>query len=224
MARQKAFLPFWYPLSSLAPVAVSSGRQCIQSVPKHILAPHLFAVLAALLTIVVKESLFRYTHRVSCKLESPAVDAIAKDHRKDALTSIATLMGVGGAYFGIAFLDPLAAALTALFIFHIGWETLRGAICDLMDSQVPEQTLNEIKNIAETVPGVECVHEIRGRRSGQYVIIDLKLEMDPNMTVKQSHDIATEVKKHIFFEISNIGDVMIHINPSREQHEDLIRL
>jgi divalent metal cation (Fe/Co/Zn/Cd) transporter len=93
-----------------------------------------------------------------------------------------------------------------------------------MDSQVPGEVLTEITGIAEAVPGVECVHEIRGRRSGQYLIIDLKLEMDPNMTVKQSHDIATNVKKLIFYKISNIGDVMIHINPSQEQHEDLIRL
>jgi len=188
------------------------------------LEPHLIAVMAAFVTILIKESLYQITHRVSKKLESPAVDAIAKDHRKDALTSIATLIGVGGAYFGISFLDPLAAALTALFIFHIGWVTLRSAIRDLMDSKVPGETLSAITCIAEEVPGVECVHEIRGRRSGQYMIIDLKLEMDPEMTVKQSHEIATQVKRLIFMKISNIGDVMIHINPSREAHEDLIRL
>ncbi|HOO41153.1 MAG TPA: cation diffusion facilitator family transporter, partial [Syntrophales bacterium] len=127
------------------------------------LEPHLIAVMAAFVTILIKESLYQITHRVSKKLESPAVDAIAKDHRKDALTSIATLIGVGGAYFGISFLDPLAAALTALFIFHIGWVTLRSAIRDLMDSQVPGETLSAITCIAEEVPGVECVHEIRGR-------------------------------------------------------------
>jgi len=122
------------------------------------------------------------------------VEAIAKDHRKDALTSTATLIGVGGAYFGINFLDPLAAALTAFFIFYIGWETLRSAICDLMDSQVSAEVLSAITELAATVPGVEKVHEIRGRRSGQYIIIDMKLEMSPDMTIKQSHEIATHVK------------------------------
>lgn len=188
------------------------------------LEPHLIAVVAAFATIIIKETLYQFTHRVSKKLESPAVEAIAKDHRKDALTSIATLIGVGGAYCGVSFLDPLAAALTSLFIFHISWVTFRSAICDLMDSQVPGDILTSITSIAETVPGVDCVHEVRGRRSGQYLIIDLKLEMDPEMTVKQSHEIATQVKRLIFMKISNIGDVMIHINPAREQHEDLIRL
>ncbi|MBN1548658.1 MAG: cation transporter [Syntrophaceae bacterium] len=188
------------------------------------LEPHLIAVVAAFFTIIVKETIYHITHRVSKQLESPAVEAIAKDHHKDALTSVATLIGVGGAYFGISFLDPLAAALTALFIFHIGWVTFRSAICDLMDSQVSGDILDAITSIAESVTGVERVHEIRGRRSGQYMIIDLKLEMDPEMTVKRSHEIATEVKRQIFVKISNIGDVMIHINPSREEHEDLIRL
>lgn len=186
--------------------------------------PQLIAVLAAVVTIIVKESLFRYSRRVSRSLGSPAVEAIAKDHRKDALTSVATLIGVGAAYFGAVLMDPLAAGLTALFIFHIGWETFRSAAHDLMDGQPPDELIGDITAIAEGVAGVEHVHEIRGRRSGQYLIVDLKLEMDPHMTVKQSHDIATEVKRCIFQRYANVGDVMIHINPHDEDHEDLIRL
>ncbi len=186
--------------------------------------PQLIAVLAALATIIIKEILFRYTRKVSKRIESPAVEAIAKDHRKDALTSIATLVGVGGAYFGFALMDPLAAGLTAFFIFHIGLKTFNGACHDLMDGQPPSETLTIMTSIAEKVQGVDQVHEIRGRRSGQYLIIDLKLEMDPDMTVKKSHEIATEVKRLIFERFSNVGDVMIHINPHEEDHEDLIRL
>jgi cation diffusion facilitator family transporter len=186
--------------------------------------PQLMAVAAAFATILIKEALFRYTRTVSKRLESPAVEAIAKDHRKDALTSIATLIGVGGAYFGVVLMDPLAAGLTALFILHIGWETFSGAAHDLMDGQPPDELISGVTEIAEGVAGVEHVHEIRGRRSGQYLIVDLKLDMDPYMTVKQSHAIATEVKKQIFARFSNVGDVMIHINPHEEDHEDLIRL
>lgn len=186
--------------------------------------PQLIAVAAAFMTILVKEVLFRYTHRVAKLLDSPAVDAIAKDHRKDALTSVATLIGVTGAYFGVVFLDPVAAALTALFIFYIGLTTFKKSCHDLMDGQPPQQILTHIKATAEEIPGVDRVHEIRGRRSGQYLIIDLKLEMNPEMTVKQSHEIATDVKRLIFNRFPNVGDVMIHINPFNEEHEDLIRL
>jgi cation diffusion facilitator family transporter len=187
-------------------------------------APALIAVIAAALTIVIKEGLCRYTLCVAGNLESPSVMAVAKDHRKDAITSIATLIGVTGAFLGFRIMDPLAAALSAVFIVRIGWQTLRPAVEDLMDASLPPELLAEMSRTAAGVDGVAGIHEIRGRRSGQYVIVDLKLEMDPLMTVKQSHDIATSVKSHLFGKFPTIGDVMIHINPRDEAHEDLTRL
>lgn len=186
--------------------------------------PQWIAVAAAAATIVIKETLFRYTHRVARKLESPAVEAVSKDHRKDALTSVATLIGVTGAYFGITFLDTLAAGLTAFFIFYIGWETFKKAGHDLMDGRPPKDTMTKICDTAFEVSGVDRVHEIRGRRSGQYLIIDIKLDMNPDMTVRQSHEIADQVKSLIFSRFPNVGDVMIHINPSNQPHKNLIRL
>ncbi|MGE0156148.1 MAG: cation diffusion facilitator family transporter [Geobacter sp.] len=187
-------------------------------------SPGWIAVAAAAATIVIKGWLYRYSATTGTQLESPSLLAIAQDHRKDALTSIATLAGVLGAFFGWGIMDPLAAGFTALFILHIGWQTLLGACHDLMDGTVHGEYIQEITALAEAVPHVEEVHEIRARRSGQYIIIDLKLEMDPQMTVKQSHDVATEVKRQIFEQFQNVGDVMIHINPHAEEHEDLIRL
>jgi cation diffusion facilitator family transporter len=187
-------------------------------------SPQMIAVGAAFLTIITKEWLYRFSMKGGSSIESPALLAVAKDHRKDAITSVATLIGVTGAFFGIRIMDPLAAGLTAFFIFHIGWQTLKSASHDLMDGLPDEGLLATITAIARGVEGVEHVHEIRGRRSGQYLIIDLKLEMDPEMTVKQSHAIATEVKRRIFAKYQNVGDVMIHVNPHDEAHEDLIRL
>jgi cation diffusion facilitator family transporter len=149
---------------------------------------------------------------------------MAKDHRKDAVTSIATLVGVSGAFFGFGFMDPLAAGITAFFILRIGYETFREASHDLMDGSVSGNYVAEITKLAESVERVEHVHEIRCRRSGQYLIIDLKLDMDPGMTVKESHDVGLQVKKLIFEHDHNVGDVMIHVNPHDEDHEDLIRL
>lgn len=186
--------------------------------------PALVAVLAAAATIVVKESLYRYSMRVGGALGSPALLAIAKDHRKDAITSVATLVGVSAAYFGVPVMDPIAAGLTAFFIFHIGYHTFRVSAHELMDGVPEMELLNAITMLAEEVEGVDQVHEIRARHSGQFLIVDLKLDMNPEMTVKRSHDIATEVKRRIFDHFSNVGDVMIHINPTDEPHEDLNRL
>jgi len=199
-------------------------RSCLTLVRGTFPAPELIAVLAAAVTIGVKEYLYRFSVRIGSRLESPALMAIAKDHRKDAITSIATLVGVTGAFFGIGILDPLAAGLTSLFIFHIGYGTFRSAAHDLMDGRPSESLISGIRLLAEVVEGVEHVHEIKARRSGQYVIVDLKLDMDPEMTVKKSHEISTVVKKSIFSKFPNVGDVMIHINPHNEQHKDLTRL
>jgi cation diffusion facilitator family transporter len=186
--------------------------------------PGAVAVAAAFLTIIAKEALYRYSIVAGTRLGSPAILAAAKDHRKDAITSISTLVGVTGAFFGVSVLDPVAAGLTSLFIFHIGYETFMSAAHDIMDGRPQDECIDEIVKIAAGVEGVEHVHEIRCRRSGQYLIVDMKLDMDPRMTVKRSHDIATRVKKLIFESFHNVGDVMIHINPHEEEHEDLIRL
>jgi len=187
-------------------------------------SPGWIAVAAAFFTIVIKEWLYRFSVKTGKKLESPALLAIAKDHRKDALTSVSTLIGVVGAFFGWGIMDPLAAGLTSFFILHIGYQTFREAAHDLMDGTAPTDFIEALQSLAESVENVEHVHELRARRSGQYMIVDLKLEMDPDMTVKQSHDVATQVKKLIFERYPGVGDVMIHINPHDEDHEDLIRL
>lgn len=186
--------------------------------------PHVAAVIVAALTISLKGYLTYLTQKIARKTGSPAIFALARDHKKDALTSVATLVGAGGAYLGWPYLDPLAAAFTSLFIFQLAWVTARHSTHDLMDGQPPRPFLEEVSSLSANVPGVHKVHEIRARKSGQFVIVDLKLEMDPNMTVKEAHDISDRVKKLIFERYDYVGDVMIHINPAEEPHEDLIRL
>jgi cation diffusion facilitator family transporter len=193
-------------------------------IARNFQTPSLLAVAAAFITIIIKEWLYRFTQRTALELSSPSLLAIAKDHRKDALTSISTLVGVAGAFFGFGIMDPLAAGLTSFFILHIGYETFKESAHDLMDGSAPPDFVAEVTRLAEGVEQVEHVHDIRARRSGQYMIIDLKLEMDPEMTVKQSHDVADRVKHLIFEGFPSVGDVMIHINPHEEDHEDLIRL
>jgi cation diffusion facilitator family transporter len=193
-------------------------------VNRNYATPALIAVLAAAATIGIKEALYRYSVKVSTDLGSPALLAIAKDHRKDAISSIATLVGVTFAYFGVRIMDPIAAGLTAFFIFHIGYQSFRTSAHELMDGIPRQELIAAIAALAGEVKGVDGVHEIRARHSGQFLIVDLKLDMPPEMTVKRSHEIATEVKRRIFEHFPNVGDVMIHINPSDEPHEDLIRL
>ena len=187
--------------------------------------PRLYTLAVAATTILLKETLARATFRQARIIGSPMLNALAQDHRKDALTSIGTLLGCGCAFLGWRFMDPFFAGLTGLLIAHVGINTVHGAAQDLIDTALPEERLNAISAVAAAVEGVEHVHELRGRSSGQYIILDLKLEMDPEMTVARSHEIATEVKRRIFEADTSVGDVMIHINPHDDpNHTDLIRL
>lgn len=186
--------------------------------------PSVIAPAVAFLTIIIKEALYRFSSRVGTTLSSPAILAVAQDHRKDALTSIGTLIGVTCACFGWLIMDPLAAAITALFIFRIGYLTFMQAANELMDGRPDDPCVEAITLLAAGVEGVEHVHEIRCRRSGQFMIVDLKLDMDPEMSVRRSHSIATQVKTLIFEKFPGVGDVMIHVNPHEEEHKDLIRL
>ena len=187
--------------------------------------PQWIAVAAAAFTVVSKEGLARYTFRRGRRIGSPSLLALAQDHRKDAITSVATVIGAGGAMLGLLALDPIVAGITALLILKTGWGVFHGASQDLMDAAIPEEMERGITAIARQVEGVEHVHEIKGRRSGQYVIVDMKLEMDGGMTVARSHQIASEVKCRIFAAHPAVGDVMIHVNPHDDpDHQDLIRL
>ncbi len=187
--------------------------------------PRLYTLAVASATIVIKEMLARATFRRARRGGSPVLAALAQDHRKDALTSIGTLLGCGCAFLGWRMLDPVFAGLTGLLIAHMGIETVHAAARQLIDAALPEPRLDAISAVALSVEGVEHVHEIRGRHSGQYIIVDLKLEMDPAMTVARSHEIATTVKRRIFDADAGVGDVMIHVNPHDDpDHADLIRL
>ena len=186
---------------------------------------HWLAAAMALATVAAKAAAARHTGRRARALGSPTLAALAQDHRKDAVSSVATALGAGAAACGLVAFDPAVAALTALFILRSGGETFKRAFDELIDTALPETEIEGIRRDALAVEGVEHVHEIRGRRSGQYLIIDLKLEMDPQMTVLHSHAVAERVKRRVFRHHSAVGDVMIHINPHDDgAHHDLIRL
>ncbi|MCL2760641.1 MAG: cation diffusion facilitator family transporter [Desulfuromonadales bacterium] len=198
----------------------------IKIITKGYQRPELIAVAAAVITIIIKEWLYRFSAKRGKKLESPAVLAVAQDHRKDAITSIATLVGVTAAFFGIGIMDPIAAGITALFIFHIGWKIFKESSYDIMDGAPEDDTLQKISGVILEIHEVKKIAEIKGRRSGQYIIVDLKLEMDPEISVKKAHDISMVVKKRIFENFENVGDVMIHVDPygREEQNEKMSRL
>ena len=180
--------------------------------------PAQIALWAALITIVVKELLYRYTIKTGRQLKSPAVTANAWGHRSDAYSSIVTVMGIGGALLGFPILDPVAAGVVSLFIYRMGVSVLRQSTYELMDGRADQDILERVVQVAEQVEGVEHAHEIKGRRYGQTVLLDLTLEMDPKMSLKHSHKVAHAVKDTVLERVPEIANVMIHINPHVHPH------
>jgi cation diffusion facilitator family transporter len=179
-------------------------------------APGLLALVAALLSIAMKEGVFRYTIAEARKLGSQALEANAWHHRSDALSSIGTAIGIGGAIFlgqRWAVLDPLASVIVGLFIVKVSLSLLRGGIGDLMEQSLPDEVEAEILQLVATVPGVVEPHDLRTRRIGNHYAIELHILMDGDITLCQAHDKATEVEDLLRSRYGEDTHIAVHVEP-----------
>ena len=181
--------------------------------------PSFIALIAAALSIIIKEILYHYTKRIGKKTDSSLVLANAWHHRSDAFSSIGTLVGITGAYFlgsSWTILDPIAAALVSLFIFKVAIELLLPSINDLLEIALPEEVQEDILILISSVEDVKDPHNLRTRRIGNDFAIELHIRLNPNMTVQKSHDISTKIEYLLRQEYGHNTHVAIHIEPSKE--------
>ncbi|MBI4663509.1 MAG: cation transporter [Verrucomicrobia bacterium] len=196
-------------------IAVTAARETL--VPH--LAPAPFTLAVLLLVVLVKDALFRYVLREARSVKSSAIHSDAWHHRSDAITSIAAAIGIsisliGGPGYESA--DDIAAITAAGIIAWNGWRLLRPAMDELMDAS-PDRALSEdIRLLALGVPGATAVEKCLVRKMGYYHFVDLHLEVDPEMTVRQAHEVAHQVKDCIRKELPMVYDVLVHIEPSRK--------
>lgn len=179
--------------------------------------PSVIALYMALISILVKEILFQITARIGKEVESPAVIANAWHHRSDAISSIGSLVGIGGAIFlgkQWVILDPLAGCIISIFIFVVALKMAGGAVSELMEASLPEQNEQEIQNIIMSVNGLEDVHELKTRRNGRSVIIDAHVVVNPSITVAEAHDMTVEAESLLRDRFGEKTQIYIHIEPS----------
>lgn len=184
------------------------------------IVPGLLPLWAALISILVKELLFRYTYYIGKKFDNLAILASASDHRADALTSVAALIGIAGARLGYTFLDPLAGFVVALFIFKIGIDILRPSLRELMDTSLPEDFIDEIRKLTLSIGGVKRIDDVKTRRLGWRNSIDLSVQIDADLSIEEGHGISNKIEKLLLQKLKNIGNIMIHINPGIEGKEE----
>ncbi len=185
-------------------------------------APGMIALWMALVSIVTKEALYQYTHYVGMDLKSMALEANAWHHRSDALSSIATLVGIGGAiYLGHKWtiLDPVAGMAVSLFIVAVAVKLAKPAVQELLEVTLPQEDLDRIGAAIASVPGVKAYHNLRCRHNGNVHIVDFHIKVDGNLTVTQAHDISTHVENRLRDKLGNVI-ANIHIEPYKGEPVD----
>jgi cation diffusion facilitator family transporter len=179
----------------------------------NIAEPGSWALFAAFVSIIVKEILYRFTIKIGEEINSRGLIADAHHHRSDALSSIAALIGIGGAKLGFRFLDPLAGLVVALLILKVGYEIMRDTSYELMDGRPDKEKINEIRDLAAEIEGVIEIHDIKLRSYGPNYIVDLKIVVEDQLSVADGHNIACLVEKKIIKNSDDVKDVMVHVDP-----------
>ena len=179
-------------------------------------APGMLALWAALLSIILKEAVFHYSMVQARKLNSQAVEANAWHHRSDALSSIGTAIGIGGAIFlgeRWTVLDPMAGIIVGLFIIKVAIDLLRNGIGDLMEHSLPDEVESEILQLAGSIPGVTEPHDLHTRRIGNHYAIELHILMDDDISLREAHNKSEEVENILREHYGKETHISVHVEP-----------
>ena len=181
-------------------------------------APHTIATVQPLalwvagIALLAKEGLFRYMLAVAKRVRSSLLVANAWHARSDAASSLVVLAGIGGSLLGYPILDPIAALIVGLMILRMGWRFTWDALHDLMDRSASEEDNRRIDAIIRATPGVHGLHDLRTRRVGDMILVDVHIEVADTVNVRTGHDIALAARKAVMDALP-VLNVMTHVDP-----------
>lgn len=208
---------------ALAVVAVMLGWDGIEKIiyvmqGNQLESPGIIALWAAILSIVLKEWIFRATRKVAKEENSKALEANAWHHRSDAMSSIGTAIGIGGAVMlgdSWAILDPIAAIVVCILIIVTAFKIIRQASGELLEESLPKEIEDKIEQIAYQDPLVSDIHKLHTRRIGNIIAIEMHLRMPSDVTLAESHIHANSIEKSLKQEFGNGTHIMLHIEPKK---------
>lgn len=177
--------------------------------------PGMIALIAAIVSIVVKEWMYWYTRSAAKKINSGALMADAWHHRSDSLSSIGALLGILGARLGYPILDPVASVVICVFIIKAAYDIFKDAIDKLVDKSCDEETVEKIKKVIMNQEGVLGIDLLRTRLFGSKIYVDVEISADGNKPLKETHAIAEKVHDAIEEEFKTVKHCMVHVNPDR---------
>ncbi len=206
---------------ALAVVAVGIGYRAVTAMlfwyhGGTLPAPGMLALWAALVSVVLKELVYRYTVRRGRSLNSPAVEANAWHHRSDALSSLGTLIGIGGAILlgdRWTVLDPLAGLIVSLFILRVAWKLLKQGLDELMEASLPDDVEKEILAVVTSFSDVRDPHHLRTRRIGSRYAIELHIRMDGNLPLSEAHARTCEIEQALKARFGDRTHITLHVEP-----------
>lgn len=189
--------------------------------PNPFTVPSTMTLWVALLTLAVKEGLYRYTVGAATRFGSAMLRANAWHHRSDAISSLIVVLGIGGALYGYGYLDAAAAIVVAIFISKIGVELGWQALRELVDTALDRDDRDEIRQVIQNVSGVEALHLLRTRRMGGQAFVDVHILVDRKLSVSEGHQIGEVVRQRLIQQIAPVSDVMVHIDTEEDDAGDL---
>jgi cation diffusion facilitator family transporter len=200
----------------LVAAGIGIGWKAISALQqKQATPPGWIAVLAAVVSIICKEAVYRWTALIGKRIKSPALAANAWHHRTDALSSLPVFIAVAGAkaFPSWSFLDRLGAVVVSIFILHASIKIIWPAVSELIDAGVPTETRKQIRAMALKNEDVLQVHDIRTRYISSSIQVDLHIVVNGSITVRAGHNIADDVRDRIIEEIPEVLDVVVHVDP-----------
>ncbi|WP_129139546.1 cation diffusion facilitator family transporter [Modicisalibacter coralii] len=179
------------------------------------------AIGLAVIALLAKEWLFRYTLTTARRIKSPLLEANAWHHRSDALSTVAVLAGLIGTQLGLGWMDAAAAVVVGLLVGKIGAALLWDAGKELIDTALPEDDQRRMRELALAVPGVHDLHQLRTRKVAERVLLDLHLVVAPRLTVSEAHEIGNEVCRDLYDAYPELADITFHIDPEDDSHDEV---
>jgi len=204
---------------ALVATALYIGLQASLTIYRHSeYHPTTLALFGAAVSIVLKEALYHYTIRTGRRIKSQLIVANAWHHRSDALSSVAVLIGVGGALINPSWhiLDAFAALLVSFFIVKVGLDILRDTLREFTDTAPQPEIIGKIKHCALSVNGVVETHDLRVRTSGGQYQMEIHIVVDGQLTVSEGHKTAQQVERCLVEDVGNFDRIIIHVDPESE--------
>ena len=175
--------------------------------------PTALPLAAAILSIVAKEGMYWYTMRAAVQINSGALKADAWHHRSDALSSVGSLVGIGGAMLGYPILDPIASVIICVFILKAAFDIFRDAIGKMTDEACDDRMVEAVKALVVRQQGVLALDDIKTRMFGNKAYVDFEIAVDGNLLLKEAHNIAEKVHDEVEHNFPEVKHCMVHVNP-----------